>query len=88
MRELSSKTKKTLEKQMQLLSERSQDASNADVTNMTYAMCDIARLLSSRPNAMSSAAFEAKLQTGSQSDRSTGVSTLPSNISQSEQPVT
>lgn len=39
------KTREMLEKQLQLLSERSAKATDADLANLAYAMTDIARLL-------------------------------------------
>lgn len=63
MNELDMKTRETLEKQLQLLSERSPKASDADLANLTYAMVDIVRML------------RAKTYSGSQPDRSTGAST-------------
>ena len=48
MLELDIKTREALEKQLQLLSERSPKASDADLANLTYAMVDVARMLSAK----------------------------------------
>lgn len=45
MDNLDTKTRETLEKQLQLLSERSPKAADADLANLSYAMNDIARTL-------------------------------------------
>jgi len=70
------KTRETLEKQLQLLSERSTKATDADLANLTYAMTDIARILRTKAaSSMSGPAFEAKAHSGSQPERSAGQST-------------
>lgn len=76
MLELNAKTREALEKQLQLLSERSPKASDADLANLTYAMVDVARMLSAKATpGMSGPAYEAKAHSGSQPDRSAGAST-------------